>query len=44
MHILNNTHLEGLYAVAMTTDECNYSDSEFIMYMLVSAKRINHRQ
>lgn len=34
MHIFNNRHLEGLYAptgdaVAMNTDECNYSDSEF---------------
>lgn len=45
MHIFNNTHLEGLYAptgdvVAMNTDECNYSDSEFTMNTrLFSAKR-----
>lgn len=48
MHIFNNTHLEGLYtptgdAVAMNTDECNYSDSEYV-HRLVSAKIINHRR
>lgn len=31
-HLQYNTHLEGLYAVAMNRDECNYLDSEFTMY------------